>query len=219
MSEHLTLEVIDEECAMREALDDDAHGSRERFLKTAVFAGGALAAGGILIGGLPKVAWAKPSPKQDADILNLVLLLEFLEAEFYAEASRRGRLRGELRQFSRIVGAHERAHVAFLKKALGRSARKKPTFDFGNATLDPVLFAATATTLEDTGVAAYNGQATNLTRGALEAAATIVSVEARHAAWIRGIIRDRAAEQATDRSQTKAEALRAVRQTGFVKRA
>ena len=43
--------------------------------------------------------------------------------------------------------------------------------------------------LEDTAVAAYNGQAANHeTKPTLKAAATIVSVEARHAAWIRDIV-------------------------------
>jgi hypothetical protein len=42
--------------------------------------------------------------------------------------------------------------------------------------------------LEDLTVATYNGQAVNLTPASLKAAARIVSVEARHAAWIRSIV-------------------------------
>ena len=42
--------------------------------------------------------------------------------------------------------------------------------------------------LEDLAVATYNGQAVNLTPASLKAAARIVSVEARHAAWIRSIV-------------------------------
>ena len=41
--------------------------------------------------------------------------------------------------------------------------------------------------LEDLGVAAYTAQAPNLTKGTLKAAARIVSVESRHAAWIRDL--------------------------------
>jgi hypothetical protein len=37
-------------------------------------------------------------------------------------------------------------------------------------------------------VAAYNGQGSNLRRRTLPAAASIVSVEARHAAWIRRLV-------------------------------
>lgn len=71
--------------------------------------------------------------------------------------------------------------------ALGSEAREKPQFDFRDTTSDPQLFAATAQALEDTGVGAYNGQGSNLRRRALPPAASIVSVEARHAAWIRRI--------------------------------
>jgi hypothetical protein len=52
--------------------------------------------------------------------------------------------------------------------------------------------------LEDVGVALYNGQAGNLTRGALAAAAEIVSVEARHSAWARDLAGEIPAPVATD---------------------
>ena len=52
--------------------------------------------------------------------------------------------------------------------------------------------------LEDTGVALYNGQAGNLTPASLAAAAEIVSVEARHAAWARDLAGEIPAPVATD---------------------
>ncbi len=73
--------------------------------------------------------------------------------------------------------------------------------------------------LEDVGVAAYNGQAVNLTKPVLKAAATIVSVEARHAAWIRDIVGQPAAPDATDKPATERQARAAVARTGFVKAA
>ena len=88
---------------------------------------------------------------------------------------------------------------------------------FGKATTDPDAFVAAALALEDTGVAAYNGQATNLTAGALAAAARIVSVEARHAAWIRSIVGKSPAADATDSPMTAAQVLKAVRKTGFLR--
>ncbi len=94
-----------------------------RLLQRAVVGGGAVAAGGVLLGGLPEVAPGARSKAQDVRILNLVLLLEELEAAFYAEAEAGGALRGELAEFARIVGEHERAHVAFLRKALGAAGR------------------------------------------------------------------------------------------------
>jgi hypothetical protein len=191
--------------------------TRKRLLERAVVAGGAVAAGGVLLGGLPRVASGARSKEQDVRILNLVLIIEELEAAFYGEAEARGALRGELAEFARVVGEHERAHVAYLRKALGDQAESKPTFNFGNTTSDRDRFVVTAAFLEDTTVAAYNGQAANLTKPVLQAAATIVSVEARHAAWIRDIVGQPAAPDATDTPATERQVRRAVAKTGFIK--
>lgn len=199
-----------------EARTDATAASRSQLLRRALVAGGALTAGGALLGGLPRLASSAPSPAQDARILNLVLLLEYVEAGFYAEARSKGQLRGELREFVTVVGAHEQQHVSFLKKALGASARKAPQLSFGNATSDPDAFVAAAVALEDTSVAAYNGQASNLTAGTLAAAAKIVSVEARHAAWIRAIAGKVPAADATDAPMTQAQVMAALRKTGFL---
>lgn len=200
-----------------ESRTDAAAASRSQLLRRALVAGGALTAGGALLGGLPRLASSAPSPAQDARILNLVLLLEYVEAGFYAEARSKGQLRGELREFATVVGAHEQQHVSFLKKALGASAREAPQLSFGNATSDPDAFVAAAIALEDTSVAAYNGQATNLTAGTLAAAAKIVSVEARHAAWIRAIAGKVPAADATDAPKTQAQVMAALRKTGFLR--
>jgi hypothetical protein len=216
MTQTLSVKVLDEAAAAR-ALRAEPGLTRMRLLQSAVVGGGAIVAGGVLLGGLPAVAPAARSKQQDVRILNLVLLLEELEAAFYADTEARGALRGELAEFARVVGEHERAHVAFLRKALGGQAEPKPSFDFGNTTSDPDRFAATAAMLEDTAVAAYNGQAVNLTKPVLKAAATIVSVEARHAAWIRDIVGKPAALKATDVPATERQVRRALARTGFVK--
>jgi len=216
MSDHLTLAAVDTDGAIREALDETASDSRSEFLKRAAVAGGTIAAGGVILGGLPKLVSAAPSPAQDAQILNFALLLEYLEAEFYTRAERSGALSGETARFARVVGAHERAHVAFLRNALGSRARSKPTFDFKDTTEDQAKFQATAVVLEDTGVAAYNGQGPNLTKKTLGAAAQIVSVEARHAAWIRDIVRKNPAPAAFDPAKTKRQIETAVGNTGFI---
>lgn len=186
-------------------------------LKRATVAGGALAAGGVLAAEFAEFGFSAASPQQDARIFNFALLLEYLTAAFYADALKKGALKGELRQFAETVGAHEQAHVDLFKKALGSAARAAPKFNFGPATATPARFIATAVTLEDTGVAAYNGQATNLTADALAAAARIVSVEARHAAWIRDIAGKTPAEDPTDAPLTAARVLAIVKSTGFVK--
>jgi hypothetical protein len=159
---------------------------------------------------------SSPSPAQDQKILNFALELEYIEAGFYAEAFAKRKLRGDLLDYVSTVRHHERAHVAFLKGALGSSARKEPDLDFGDATSDPEAFTAAAIALEETMVAAYNGQATNLTKGTLAKAATIVSVEARHAGWIRAIAGRDPAPDATDTPKTAAEVQAAVKRTGFV---
>jgi len=41
---------------------------------------------------------------------------------------------GEAAQLARIVAGHKRAHVAFLKNAIGLKAGAKPTFDFKGTT-------------------------------------------------------------------------------------
>lgn len=194
-----------------------SRGSRQQFVTRALVAGGALAAGGAVVGALPRLASSAPSPAQDIRILNVVLLLEYVESGFYAEARDKGALVGELREFVDVVGAHEQQHLAALKGALGKKARKKPRLVFGNATTDPDAFVAAAIALEDTSVAAYNGQATNLTKPTLATAAKIVSVEARHAAWIRAIAGKLPAADATDPSLTQAQVVAALKKTGFLR--
>jgi rubrerythrin len=161
--------------------------TRARVLEGALITGGGALVGGVLLGGLPDFATSKPSAKQDAEILNFALTMEYVQSGFYAEALSRGSLKGELREYARRVGRQEQEHVEFIKGALGKAAGKKPELDFGEDTADPQAFTDAAFKLEDLGVAAYNAQAPNLTKATLAAAATIVSVEARHAAWIRAI--------------------------------
>ncbi len=79
----------------------------------------------------------------------------------------------------------ERAHVKFLKQALGAKAAKKPKFDFGPANKNEADFRATAQLLENTGVHAYLGQVKNVkSRTILGAAGSILTIEARHASVI-----------------------------------
>ncbi len=224
MADALTLDMVDRDGAVREALDDGLSGSRRDLFKKLAGGGTVVAAGGLVIGGLPSIALGAPSAKQDVTILNFALLLEYLESSFYVEAVRKGNFSGETGRFARVVRDHELAHVAYLKKALGSKAIKKPKFDFGNTTSDLKTFQATATALEDTGVSAYNGQGTRLTRATLAAAATIVSVEARHAAWIRyikdhpdyGSSKNYPAPASFDKARTMKQVQKIVNQTGFI---
>ncbi len=188
MSDVISVELLDSQTAVSEALDESRASTRADFFRKAIVGGGAFAAGGVLIAGLPSIALGQKSASQDKEILNFALLLEYLESEFYVEAVDRGALSGETLEFARVVRDHELAHVEFLRSALGNNARSKPQFDFKGTTSDADMFRATSVVLEDTGVQAYLGQAPRLRRQTLPAAVSIVSVEARHASWIRRIV-------------------------------
>jgi hypothetical protein len=231
MSEHLDLELIDRDGALREAahrvaadgaLEEaaEAGDTRAGMLRKLALGGGAVMGGGLLLG-LPSLGAAADtrSNRQDIAILNFALTLEYLEAEFYAQAqaSNFGMRTG---QFASVAGQHEAEHVDFLTNALGTRAVKKPAFDFGTAVTDPVVFRNTAVRLEDTGVAAYTGQIHRLKRTAfILAASSILAVEARHSAFARSLIIGRLpSEEAFQQRATMQQARAVINSTGFVVR-
>lgn len=128
----------------------------------------------------------------DTGVLNYAYALEQLEAAFYTQviATPYAGMKGYERSLLRQIRDHEIAHRNFLAKALGGNAipALQPNFskvDFGSR--DSVL--TTASTFEDTGVAAYNGGGAAIQNPQyLAVAGSIVSVEARHAATIRTLI-------------------------------
>jgi ferritin-like protein len=180
-------------------------------------AGGGIAVAGVTIAAVADPAGSQPSPAQDVAILNFALLIEYVQAGFYADALRRGRLTGELGEFARTVGAQERAHVAFLRKALGAKARKRPKLDFGDDTTSPERFTDAAVKLEDLAVVGYNAGAPNLTKPALAAAAMIVSVEARHASWIRAIAGVTPAPDAAEPQLSAQRVLKTLEGSGYIR--
>jgi rubrerythrin len=189
--------------------------SRRRFLQ-ATLVGGTVLSGAAFIGSRPAQS-QPPSPAQDQTILNFALLLEYLQAAFYREALSRGLLRGELREFAQTVAANEEEHVALLRRALGRRARAEPTFRFDDALRSPDAFVRSAMILEDAGVAAYNGQAANLTKEALLPALRMVSVEGRHAAWIRDIAGEDPAPVAADPGLTATAVTSTLQKAGLLR--
>jgi rubrerythrin len=207
-----TLDELDSDSAIREtAARVDGH-TRAAFLRrTGAFVGGSLFAAGLV----PNLALA--AGNGDVAILNYALTLEYLEAAFYKEAVSKAALSGETKRFAQVVADHEAAHVSALKQTLGSKAVKKPAFDFKGTTSDQATFQKTAMVLEDTGVKAYLGQAGNIKASAvLKAAASILPVEARHAAWIANIMGGQPAPAAFQPAATMDEVLQAVKGTGFL---
>jgi Ferritin-like domain len=222
----INLEAVDTDGAIREAAEEVSSDTRLGFLRKAGVAGGAALGGGAILGGLitPGVASAKGRPpgsfgKGDIGILNYALTLEYLERAFYNEATAGGKITDpQTKAFLRITTRDERAHVAFLKHALGHRAVKEPKFDFHGIPRDPEKFAATAYVLENTGVHAYLGQAPNIqTPAYLLAAASIVTIEARHSGAIGSIIGKSIAPNGSfDNGYPAAKVLAAVKKTGFI---
>jgi rubrerythrin len=216
--EAFDLEQLDQDGAIRETQEAVAGDSRADFFKKAALGGGALIGGGTLLGALPELAAAKPSAKQDIAILNFALTLEYLESEFYKEALAKVPFAdGVVRDVTKVVSAHENAHVKFLKKALGSKAVKKPTFDFKDTTSTQGKFLATAVTLEDTGVRAYSGQGTRIKSPAyVKAALSILVIEARHASRFRALNNNKFAPNPFGPADSMAEILHKVKNTGFI---
>lgn len=198
---------------MHNSLEGDFRTPRAQFMKRTLLVGGAAVATGV-VAGSPIATRAAPT-RADRRALDLLLLVEYTEAAFYGEALDRGSLGEELTGYARDVSKQEREHLAFVKKAIGTGADPEPDFDFGDATRSSDAFADTAARLEDLAVAAYNGQATNVSSDTLAAAATIVSVEARHAAWVRSIVGRPPAPDATDAPRSAEQVLDGLTQIGL----
>lgn len=207
----LTLETLDRDGALQEAIDRVWGGSRADLLR------GAAVGGAALLGAFALPARAGAATTNDVDILNYALTLEYLQSSFYTETERVGALSGKAARATRVVGAVERAHVRALRQVLGKAAVKRPFFNFQGTTEGQQKFLKTAVAFEDLAVAAYKGQAPLLdSKELLAAAVAIHSVEARHAAWMRHLFGIVPAARAFDEPASKPEILRIVASTRFI---
>nr|WP_052232098.1 ferritin-like domain-containing protein [Methylobacterium sp. ZNC0032] len=208
--------------AILNSFDPDLAGAlasrRDLFLSSAKKLGAAASAP-VVLAAVSTQAFGQGMPGQVAEVLNFALTLEYLEDEFYRQGLRAGVVPDRFSPVFRQIAEHEAAHVTLLSSTLGAGAVAKPQFDFtaggkyGNVFRDFKTFATVAQTFEDTGVAAYAGQAPALmgSNAALTTALRIHSVEARHAAEVRIVRGVRPWKGANDKAMSKAQVLAAVK--------
>lgn len=130
--------------------------------------------------------------KDDFGVLNYAYALEQLEAAFYIKVASAppASFTAAQKAYFQDIQFHEIAHREFFKAALGTAAIGSlevnfSAIDFTSAS--SVL--GTAMAFEDLGVAAYNGAGIRLKNTTyLLLAGKIVSVEARHASYIRDLV-------------------------------
>lgn len=91
-------------------------------------------------------------------------------------------------QAFREIMRDENAHVSFLKQALGSAARPKPSFK-GLQQSNVTSFVKLSQVLENVGVGAYLLAAPAISsKSTLSAAASILTIEARHAGYLDALI-------------------------------
>lgn len=137
-------------------------------------------------------ALAAGSPfKDDLDILNYALTLEFFEATLYATLAASGKLQGKDQSYIQLFGQQEQAHVDAVMSTiqkLGGTPVTKGNYNFPTLnTRDDVLNLLVA--VEQTGIGAYQGASIYIqNKDILAAAGSIMQVEARHTALIRYLL-------------------------------
>ena len=203
----------------------DLKAGRRAFMQTV----GLGIAGASLIGAGGIKPAAAQAAVNDFDILNFALNLEYLEAEFYLRAATgQGLSNAEIdgpvgtlgpvaggkqvtfatdaiRNYAFEIAAEERAHVNFLRGALGGQRVARPAIDlslsftiaaraaglvgptaFFDAFADETSFLLASFIFEDVGVSAYLGAAPLIqSKDYLLAAGSILAAEAYHAGTIR----------------------------------
>ncbi|KAJ7282656.1 ferritin-like domain-containing protein [Mycena rebaudengoi] len=152
-----------------------------------------------------KVVKALPAKRgvTDAQVLNFALTLEHLESNFYREglakfsqhdfvtAGYSEWTRGRFQQ----IADHEKTHVDFLTTALtAAGANPVAACDYSFPITSVKSFVDLSATLEAVGATAYTGAAQFVNnKDYLTVAASILTVEGRHEAWVNSAVRESSA--------------------------
>lgn len=177
-----------------------SNSSRRSFFtkSAALFGAGALASRIIQA----QSTGTPPPASTDIDILNYALSLENLEAAFYVQGLARfnasdfsngnstavfgSKINGNVYSYLGLIRDHEVTHAATLKAlitSLGGTPVAPCTYNFGVKNVNDFLMTGMA--LENTGVMAYDGAIAMITSLDIkQAAATVATVEARHASYL-----------------------------------
>jgi len=211
----LTLDEVDRDEALLETIAVLHGETRAGFLRKAALGSAAM----LSTLAAPASATAAID-HSDVDILRFALRFERLQASFYTEAESMGtvgRMAARKQQWARTLGAHERAHVRIVKKILGDRAGPRPFFDFQGVTETDDGFTRTAVAMEDLTVALLTGITPRMDDPALVAALFgLLTVEARHAAWARSIVRTTPAANAFDEPRSLDGVRALVGDTNFI---
>lgn len=182
--------------------------NRRNFIRNMGLAGVAVAGASVLSACGASNSTVMAAGPTEADVLNFALNLEYLEAEFYLFATTGSGLGSTdqggspgattggakvtftdkgLSDIANEIAADEKAHVQFLRSALGSAAVSKPAIklDALGAANNDASFLTLARAFEDVGVSAYGGAAGLLTGANLQAAAQILATEALHTGNLR----------------------------------
>jgi hypothetical protein len=212
----LTLEQLDSDGAIQEGITRLYGDTRASFLRKAAIGATALLAALAA----PPPLHARTSKRNDIAIFQYALNFEYLQSTFYTEAERVGTVArmGEAKAvWARTLGAHERAHVRIIKEVLGDAATKKPFFNFRGNTESEEKFTRTAVAMEDLTTALLTGVTPALhSRGLAAAAFSLLTVEARHAAWARHLAGLVPVSGPFDRAKPVKEVDRLVASTHFI---
>ena len=141
----------------------------------------------------------------DVAVLQFASVLEQVEAEFYSRvvaAFATSNISAGEQAVLTEIRDHELAHRAFLEGTLGAAGAVPITATFRGINFsDRTAVLTAARTLEDLGIATYNGAAQYLTSpGTLLELAKIASVEGRHSSTIRDLQEPRTAAFSPDAS-------------------